>query len=52
MRLLLLGYIVLLYYSTVICRSVIDDKKHERIHLKPFWSYNKPELFVENKLIL
>lgn len=48
MRLLLLGYIVLLYYSTVICRSVIDDKKHERIHLKPFWSYNKPELFVEN----
>ena len=44
----LLEYITMIYCSTVFCRTVIDDEKYDRTQLTPFWSYNRPELFVEN----
>ena len=46
--LLLVEYVILIYCSTVFCRSVIDVEKYDLTQLTPFWSYNRPELFVEN----
>jgi len=43
--LLLLVYTALIYCSTVIYRVVWGIS---RCNLTPFWSYNKPELLVEN----
>lgn len=44
-RLALLEYTILIYCSTVICRVA---KVSRDLNFKPFWSYEKPELFVEN----
>lgn len=44
-RLVLLEYTILIYCSTVICRVVKASRGH---NFSPFWSYEKPELFVEN----
>ncbi len=44
-RLALLEYTFLIYCSTVICRVI---KVLREYNFTPFWSYEKPELFVEN----
>lgn len=43
--LILSEYTFLLYCTTVIFRVVRDSNRYA---LKPFWSYNKPDLFLEN----
>ncbi len=43
--LLLVGYVFVIYCSTVIFRKVCEGAGHE---FKPFWSYSRPELLVEN----
>ena len=43
--LLLIEYIFLLFCSTVIFRST-NEVRHYDFH--PFWSYNRPDLLVEN----
>lgn len=43
--LLLVEYIFLLFCSTVIFRTSGDTKQYD---FHPFWSYSRPDLFVEN----
>ena len=44
-RLILIEFTVLIYYSTIICRATKVSREY---NFTPFWSYEKPELFVEN----
>ncbi len=43
--LLLSEYIIVVYCSTVLFRAAKDLRKYD---LTPFWSYDRPDLFVEN----
>lgn len=43
--LLLVEYIFLIFCSTVIFRVACETKKYD---FHPFWSYDRPELLVEN----
>ncbi len=44
-NLLLLEYIFLIFCSTVIFRATGDIRKYD---FHPFWSYDRPELLIEN----
>ncbi|UPS45281.1 VanZ family protein [Prevotella sp. E15-22] len=44
-RLILIEFTVLIYYSTIICRATKVSREY---NFTLFWSYEKPELFVEN----
>jgi glycopeptide antibiotics resistance protein len=43
--LLLVEYVFLLFCSTVIFRATGETRQYD---FHPFWSYNRPDLFVEN----
>lgn len=43
--LLLVEYVFLIYYSTVIIRTKVEGVGY---NFHPFWSYGEPRLFVEN----
>lgn len=43
--LLLIEYIFLLFYSTIIHRTTVAVKRYD---FHPFWSYSRPDLLVEN----
>lgn len=43
--LLLIGYIFLIFCSTVIFRATVAIKRYD---FHPFWSYSRPDLLVEN----
>lgn len=43
--LVLIGYVFLLFCSTIFYRATSFERKYD---FTPFWSYNKPELMVEN----